>query len=201
LLGAREHFQNALGADGTYEYVELPTDRLIRRMNVRLYYTGYEPWYVADELRMTEDSGKREVFNWDTEVLYRFHQNEYPPIMVRAVVGITTSAQYYYLPPSDYWICGGSFDQGTGSKPMGINGATGTRGGKIALIGTATAYHNALFSGYLPWSTYDFKMGDLMDMEDWYDPANKGKVELRIKSHSAGTSGAAAIVLEQLRRY
>jgi hypothetical protein len=125
---------------------------------------------------------------------------EYPPIVTKMVMGLTATAQTYYVPQSEYWVTPAQIGHES-ATPCYVDGGTGARGGKLALVGTGTEEYGAVIHGYLPWSTMDFKLGDLDDMEDWYDPAGKGKVEMRILSHSGGTSGACAVVLEQLRRY
>ena len=200
MLAPVEHYDNAMGADGTWSDVELPTDMKIRRMLYRLFYSGYEPWYVADEVRMQEDSRKRDVFYWNTEVLYRMMHGVYPPLVTKLIVDLTTSATAFYVPQSDYWISCPFISQ-SGNHCSYINGGDAARGGVIDLIGEATTQFSGIVSGYLPHSCIDFALCDLNDIDDFYDPAGKGKVEARALSHSAGTSGTFSVVLEKLRRY
>jgi len=198
MLAPIQHWTNTLGADGTWSNIELPTDRLIRRMLVRCRYQGYEPWYVADELRLTEDSGKNDVFYWDAETLYRLMHTTYPPIE-EFIEGIaSTAGTTYYAACSDYWGVPLVISQSASYHFMdGVQ----SRGGTIVLDGAGNSQFVGVIRGYLPWSTYDFPFGDLEDMDDWYDLSGKGKVEMRIKSHTAGTSGTGAIILQKLRRY
>lgn len=200
MLAPIEHFTNTLGADNTWENVELPTDRAIRRMLVRLYYSGYEPWYVADELRLTEDSGNRDVFYWDSEVLYRLMHTLYPPVEQFFVGTASAAGDTYYVTPSDYWGLPLITNQ-SALTVIAPDGAAAARGGTITLKGASDYQCVGVFKGYLPWHTYDFPLGDLDDIDDWYDPSGKGKVEMRIKSHTAGTSGTGSVVLQKLRRY
>lgn len=200
MLAPIEHYSNALGADGTYDYVKLPTDQLIRRMNVRLFTSGYEPWYTADEVALYEQTRKKTVFNWDVETLYRYMHGEYPPIE-EFIVGLDTgSGTTFYVCCSDYWGVPQLVAQ-SGAYVVYENGATACRGGTLVATGEGSTQFAGTVRGYLPWHTLDFKMGDLNDMADWYDPSGKGVVELRVKSHTSGTSGAVNVTLEQLRRY
>ena len=62
-LSAIEHYDYTLGADNSFETIELPDDRPIRQILVRAHQAAYEPWYSIDEARF--DEGTLDKVAWE----------------------------------------------------------------------------------------------------------------------------------------
>ena len=198
-LMSKEHWGTTMPADGTYEYVDLPTDYPIRKLLLQGYRSSYEPWNVIEDARLSEDNLKRVVWDWNIERYFRYMKSLWVPVEdVFYGVGDTGGTYTFYTTPTDYFTFPIVNQMGGG----GYAGCSGVaRGGVFTLINSATAWAYGVVRGYLPNHCIEFPFGDLNDLDDWYDVTSKGSVQLRLESGGAGTSGAGAVILQQLRRY
>lgn len=198
-LMSKEHWGTTMPADGTYEYVDLPTDYPIRQLLIQGYRSAYEPWNVIEDARLSEDNLKRIVWDWNIERYYRHMKSIWLPVKEIVVSSNVAGSTDYYLLPTDYWatMCVSPYQLGTTNAYVLTN-----RGGKFAFTGgVGMSQFQAIVEGYLPCHCVQFPFGDQMDMADWYDVTMKGSVQLRLESGSSGANGAGAVVLQQLRRY
>lgn len=111
----------------------------------------------------------------------------------------TTTGEYYYLTPTDYYAILVAMTIGTASDWF-INAAT-CRGGKAYLRSPATQTGHGIAFGWLPNHCYQFPFGMQDDPDDWYDVTKLSKPRLRLRAAAGGSSGTGEVVLEQLRRY
>jgi len=197
-LMSKEHWKKNMSTD-TYEYIDLPTDFPIRKMLVRGYYKGYEPWYTVAEARIDEDNEKRIPFVWDIETYHKFRKAMDYPIIEgfheHADAGGTWGP--LYLTPTDYLaISVGSLENNDWYWTSGNE-----RGGKVNIRAGVAGSLGGLIFGWLPLSCVQFPFGDQTDLDDWYDVTLKGNVRLRLKGGLEATIGAGSVVLQQLRRY
>lgn len=198
-LVATEHYSYTPSAADAYEEVSLPSDRLIRQILVRAYQDGYEPWYNIDEIRF--DEGTLDKIPWeytDLEMYYRRMKSVWPMIQTPLVIEPTTSARVYYVPQTDFWAFVVGIPMAV-APSLYVNG-TSMRGGKLSAIASASEQVAGMACGYLPWHCYQFPMGKLDDIDDWYDPTDK-KPRLRLRASTGGSSVTGYVILEELYRY
>ncbi len=198
-LSAIEHYAYTCGAENSYEEVEIPEDRVIRQILVRAYRDGYEPWAQIDEVRFDENSLERIPWEFtNLEEYYRWMKANTRPLITPLAVEPTTSARTYYVPQTDFWASVNLTPVAT-SSTVYIDGAS-MKGGKAALIASASAQMIGHAFGYLPWHCFQLPMGLPHMIDDWYNPKGK-KPRLRLRAASSGTNGTAQVVLETLWKY
>ncbi len=198
-LSAIEHHSYTPGADGSYETISLPDDRPIRQMLVRAHYDGYEPWYQVDEARF--DEGTLDKIAWeytDLEYYYRRMKSVWKPIVLPLAGHAYATASVFYIPQSDYWASV-NLTAVAATAEYYITGAS-AKGGKVSVIGSADTNFVGVAHGFLPWSTFQFGMGNPDDIDDWYDPTGK-KPRLRLRAGAGATNGDVQVVLEELWKY
>jgi len=198
-LSAIEHFDYTLGADNSFETVELPQDRVIRQMLVRAFQSGYEPWYSIDEARFDEGTLDKIAFEYtNLEKFARMMKATWKPIIFPIQGHADTVGVVFFTPNTDYWS-GFKGNQQSGTASPYVDAASG-RGGKITVKAASDIDFDGQTMGYLPWHCYQFPMGKKDDIEDWYDPAGK-KPRLRLRASTGATSSTGQVVLEELYRY
>lgn len=197
-LTAKEIKDFSISAAGVYDYVELPTDRVMRKLFIQGYRSAYEPWYQVIEARLNEDNDKRVPFDWDLEDYHRTMKGVNKPVEEQLIALIGVATKNYFVTPTDYWVSpmltvrGGYGDLSAGGT---------SRGGSVAITCAAGGGGvNAVVRGYLPNHVFEFPFGDQMDPDDWYDVTKVGSLELRLKT-GTGTSGNIRTFVQQLRRY
>lgn len=198
-LSPIEHYDYTLGADNSFETIELPEDRPFRQILVRAYQDAYEPWYSIDEARFDEGTLDRIPFEYtNLENYLRLMKSVWPPIIYPLQARASVAGIAHYLPMTIYWLTVvGSQQSGTGNP---YANAANTRGGKVTLYAGSTIDCNIYCSGWLPWHCYQFPMGKPMDIDDWYNPAGK-KPRLRLRASTGATSSTGQVVLEELYKY
>lgn len=194
---AKEHYQYTCGADGTYEYVELPQDYPIRQMLIRAYRSGYEPWYQIEDVRLDLNNEAKIPFDLNLEEYHRRNKGVDSMVQELFAAQIPTSATNYYVTPTDYY---------TNLTFMGHQDGEAyhsaiARGGKLQLIATAAQAGRGLVTGWLPHHCVRFPFGLKDDPSDWFNVARTDKARLRLEAGTSGVEGTGAIVLEQLRTY
>lgn len=198
-LSPIEHYDYTLGADNSYETIELPEDRPYRQILVRAYQDGYEPWYSIDEARFDEGTLDRIAFEYTNLEKYTRRMKSVWPIIVMPFVATgAASARNFYVPMTQYWSYFTGVQQSGTGNPY-INAGSG-RGGKLQILAGSTIQITGHVMGHLPWHCYQFPMGRPHDIDDWYDPAGK-KPRLRLRASTGATSSTGQVVLEELYRY
>ncbi|MCK4721766.1 MAG: hypothetical protein KAT75_00610 [Dehalococcoidia bacterium] len=199
-LAGIEHYSYTCGADNSFETLLLPDDRMIRQILLRAYQDAYDPWYQIDEARLDENTLDKIVFDFTSLENYaRMMKSVWQPIQTGYVLKGNTAGEIYYMPGTDYWSSLVVSPRGTTTSLQAT--VDGGRGGKHTLYSSSDgAELNAIHTGWLPWHTYQFPMGDPKDLEDWYDPKGK-KPRLRLRASTGATSGTGEVVLEELVRY
>lgn len=198
-LSGVEHYNYTPGASGSYEHVLLPDDRIIRQILVRAHYSGYEPWYNIEAVRLDENNLESIPFEFtDMEQYFRMMKSVWPIIITPFNVGVTTTARHWYIPQTNYWANVQLLSVG-GASDKYISGAS-CRGGYVVLISAGDRQQTGQAFGWLPWSTFQFPMGIQGDASDWYDPSGK-KPRLRIQAYTGATNVDAQVILEQVFKY
>lgn len=199
-LSAKEIFAATCPASG-YTYIDLPTDRTLRKLLIQGYRKDYEPWNSVANARLDEDNDKRVVFDWNMERYYKMKQAEMTPV-VEDIVGLAavSTGQLFYCTPTDYACIASLTSMDEGIAPPRVD--SWQRGGKVTVINPSGGYYFVGESkGYLPNHCFEFPMGNPQDIEDWYDLTQVENLRLRLNAGSGGASGTHSVITQQLRRY
>ena len=196
-LMAKEHFNSTPPASG-YTYVDLPTDYPYRKMLIQGYHKAYEPWYVINSFRLSEDNDKRVIFDLNAERYYQFRKAIDTPVEEAVVLEAGDPTGYaYYLQATDYWATLLLIGQGaTNQAGIGANG----RGGYTLLKGGSTQ-QQGVQRGWLPNHCWQFPFGLQDEIDDWYDVTKVGSLRLRLEEATYTAGQVQAVILQQLRRY
>jgi len=187
------------GADGVEEAVELPDDYKIRKVLARAAYAGYEPWVVVDETKLTENTGKTVIQDIDSMEGYVTQmRGVWPDCIEDLMTTYNPGASIRYVAPSDYFTyissCSGGVAAGYHTGYL--------RGGKINWTqGSPGQEYHGRTVGQLPHHVIEFAPWDAQDPEDWWNPVDKGKCELKLKAGASGSSGSVTVFTEQLKTY
>lgn len=185
------------GADGTYEYTDLPTDHLLRKLLVYAYDDAYSPWQVANEIKLSEDNDKKVPIDEKVSTLMKYINTLYPPFREKLYAVLTTTATDVYVSPSfDITVQGAAETQGGA-----IDVETGVLHSPFSLGGDGSWNAALEVVGFNPHSVVPVLFGDQNDPADWYDVTKLGNLKARVKAGTAGTAGAIALYTQQLRKY
>lgn len=196
-LSAREIQAYTSGADGSYKYIDLPTDRTIRKMLVYGYDDAYALYRVVSQIKISEDNDKRVVLDEPTSLLQKAVMAEYPAWREVLYAVLTATAKDVYCTPSFGITPAGA---GEGSVTV-YAGEAQPLNEPFKLQGSGSANAQVNVMGYLPHSIIPVNFGDQNDPEDWYNATKVGSLQAILKAGAAGTAGAVAVFLQQLRRY
>ena len=197
-LSAKEHYSYTPAASGVYEYIQLPTDYLLRKMLIQGYKAQYEPWYQISDAKLDEDNDKRIPFDWNMEKYYQIRKLQDVPLQELISFLASTSGTTLYLTPTDYWaIMTGTPRTSTDNLYQNQPG----KGGHFVTISGTQSEISTIVTGWLPNHCFQFPFGDQTDPDDWYDVTKIGSLRLRLKSGAGYASSACAVILQQLRPY
>lgn len=198
MLIAKNFESWSLSAASAYHYVDLPTDRVIRKMLLQGYRAAYEPWYQVMQWRIDEDNEKRIPFDIsDLEDYYRMCKGTGFGQVHEQFEGLVQSGtKTYYLTPTDYYPNMSVMDLETQTATLGVSG----RGGQFVLTRSGDYWVYGTVAGYVPNHCFCFPFGDQKDIDDWYDVTKIGSLRERLVSGS-GTSGNVDTILQQLYKY
>lgn len=197
-LMSKEHHDATCPANGSYKYVDLPTDYPIRQMLLRGYYDAHEPWDAIQAIRLDEENLKRIPLDCDIEQYYQVMKGVWKPVEENIVAVCNGSGVILYITATDYYatLVGMSVDAG-GT----LHVTTWQPGGKFTVYGSATLFYMAQARGYLPNHCIQFPFGLQQEPDDWYDVTKKGSVQLRIEGGDEGANCTFQVILQQLRKY
>jgi len=194
----KEIYAYTIGASGSYEYIDMPTDYPIRRIMAQGLYVGYETHQVVNGIKISEDNDKRILMDESTSYYLKLMAPEYGEYNEALVTALTTGTVAFYT-ALDYEYRLGfchTVDSDTAA------GATAyPLGGRIYL--TAEASQEAVFaiSGFAPHGCIPIWCGDQDDPNDWYDARKIGSLVMRLKAGSLGGTATARVVVQQYRTY
>lgn len=198
-LMSKELYSYTVGADGSFEYIDLPTDFPLRKMLVRAYLDAYAPEHVIESIRLDEENLKRIPIDITLKKYIDMMMGEWTPVeeLFSCIASQSADVRYFYVTPTNEFpsIAGVS----TQNYPTYARGELWFPGGKISLVGTAGSQNfYGIVHGFLPNHCVEFAFGDQKDMDDWYDITKIKSLKLRLEAAAIGT---AQVVLQQLRKY
>lgn len=193
----KEFYSFTSAAAASNEYVDLPNDHPIRRILVEARKS--QTWWdnIITELELDEENQKRRPWNHTGLDLLNFTMESYPQYVER-IIGIIPGALsvLYYVTPTEE--ANGVFMSIGGGASAYCEGQEYPVGGEIYIQAPASTFFRGIIMGGLPHGILPLDLGDLDDMNDWYDVTKKGKIKLRLK---AGSSATVNVILQQLRKY
>ena len=197
-LSAKEQYKYTTGAAASHEYIDLPTDRLIRQILLRGYYKGYEPWYSLIEAKLDVNNDSKVLFDMDLEDWTRMCKGI--DLMVQETIQayVYSSETTFYCTPTDYYAT--MLGIGTAADKV-VAQTTYGRGGKFVMDAETTEMVNGLVFGWCPNSCFRIPFGDIMELDDALNPSEARSLRLRLKAGTAGTSGGGQVITEQIRPY
>lgn len=196
-LMSKEHYQFNTGTDGTYEYIDMPTDHLTRRYMIMGTAEGKFCQQVVNEIRLSEDNAKRIPYDTKVWQLLKMLHQMYPRIQEYGHFLFSTSAKVIYASPTqDIVVNAVGVTQGNIVCPTVVPTKM-----PVSLDAITAEGGNAQISGYDPHYSFILPCGKPDDIADWYDVTKIGSLKLRLKSGSASSGNTVEIVTEQLRKY
>lgn len=197
LLSSREVIAYTSGKNLTYKYIDLPTDRVIRKLLVYAYDDAYSPHQVVTQLKLSEDNDKRVVIDEAMSLWMKQINTIYPRWEENLLISVTdVGADQHITPSFGLTIAGKAWED-----DVVVNVQSGVQHSPVEIRGSATSGMHLEARGYNPHSIVPILFGDQMDIDDWYDATKVGSLQAILRAGSAGEEGAVAVFLQQLRRY
>lgn len=194
----KELYSYTSGADGSYEYIDLPTDYPIRRLTVQGLYDNYQPWQVVNEIRIDENNLKQIPVDEKVSNLLKTAAYVFGAYREGILLSATTSNDDFYITPTyEVKVAQCSVED----VDTTVHLEADSYGGTMTVESEANGEFNFLVEGYAPFGCIPIPFGDPADMADWYNVVGIGAVQLRLKAGSLGATGTPKVVLQQLRNY
>ena len=195
----KEIYAYTIGANGSYEYIDLPTDYIIRRMMIQALSVGYDVGTVVNAFKISEDNDKRIFIEESMSAYIKLVTPEYGKWQEALVCDVTSSAVAHYT-AVDYEYSLGHL--GTVDSDENIQLNAYPLGGRMYLIGQTGSIEAVLtVSGYAPLGCVPIFVGQQSIIEDWYDVRRVGSLVARLKAGSLGGTATARLSVQQLRTY
>lgn len=194
--------KNYTPANDSYAYTDLPVDYPYRLLMLRSKSTTIEPGIALAQVKLSEEHDKRVPIDMTgDEIAYKTAQ-EFGEVEENYKAANTAAAVDIYGAPT---VNVGVF------KDINITniaanddiGAITVTNNKYAIAISGLVLNRRVSArGLCPHSCLALPMGDLNDIDDWYDVTKLGNLRLTTLGAAAvGTSPSAQVVLQQLRGY
>lgn len=184
----------------TYEYTRLPLDYPYRLLMLRSKSTTIEPNAALARVKLDEDTEKRIPLDMTgDEILQKIIvpmgevEEDYKG------TGAVTASDIYGAPTAVVRVMK-DISKISGAITDTVGAVTITNNKYAVATAVGFYYHGFLARGFAPHSCLGLPMGDLNDIEDWYNPKDIGDLRLTTQGAAAvGTSPTAQVVIQQLR--
>ncbi len=197
-LVAKEHYAYTPASNNAYEYIDLPTDMIIRQLLLQPYFAGKAPTSVVDYFKLSEDNDKRIPFDLELTSYVRRMRGQWRVLQEALSDYVDSGGSYdkYVTPTDEFTVVSGIPHTG-----MSVTLDTYTNGGFVQLISDNTAMLVGIAHGYLPHHCIQFPFGRQDQLDDWYDVTKVGNLRARTQSATTETTAVVGLILQQLRRY
>jgi len=198
-LMSKEHHKEACPAANAWKYVELPLDYPYRRIMMRAFLKSYPPYYQLIHVKIDEDNDHRIPFDVNVEDYIQFTMARWEQIHepLHVAVATTVHADYYFTPAQwENAVMGVSTD-----IARHIAQRMARNAGVTELAATNMTTLAGSVEGYCPNHCIDFEVGDVNDIDDWYDVTKVGDLRMSVQGGPAGIDGEYSVVIQQLRHY
>lgn len=194
----KEIYAYTIGAQNSYEYIDLPTDYPIRRMMVQALYVGYETHQVVNAIKISEDNDKRVLMDESVSYYLKLVVPVYGRYEEANVAAITTGTVAFYTAVDYEYSIGiiATVDADTSQQLTAY-----PLGGRYYLTGEGAKEAILIIEGYAPHGCVPVWCGDQDDPADWYDVRRVGSLVARLKAGSLGGTATARFCVQQYRTY
>ena len=196
-LQAKEIYSYSLASSGN-EYIDLPTDNVIRKLMILSRAASKAPYEQFNQLKLTEEQDKKVILEGYTSDLHKVIAGQYPVWKDRIFGACSAAGVAHFITP-----CFDAYPslnaEGTSAQiytEAFVNGGT-----KTIHADVATNFHG-LYSGMMPHGALAIPMGDQDDPDDWWDAPALSSARLKITAGSSvESSSTCQVVLQQFRKY
>ncbi|GAH55408.1 unnamed protein product, partial [marine sediment metagenome] len=198
-LQTREYERHVPTVAAAVHEVELPVDRVIRKLIVQPFDPGVTAANNMGIVRLDEDNDKRVVFDLAQARFLEFQRKWYNRCHQYCLyVAVQGGGNPLFAAPSDTGLQ--NLINASGILAIQSGAAVGGQFACITATNTDLLYGEVY--GDCPYQMFSFPMGDQNKIEDWYDVTRVGDLRLRIAAGLVppGT-GSTRTILQQLRRY
>lgn len=199
-LMSKEIKDFALGA-GTHEYTGMPTDYPYRKILLRSQVDGTGVEYTFGNIKLSEDNDKKIPINCGImEFLHTITAQVRPYREWIAVAG-GSADKYFHCTPA-YWP-GLMLTNWEGSAMSKVLTSWSGDGGYARMfMEGAGGNAQALIEGWCPHGVIEIPFGLQGEIEDWYNVADKGPLQLDLTSGGGmSSSESCQVIVQQNRNY
>lgn len=197
----KEFYEYAMAAS-THKYIALPDDYVLRGMYFEAYTTDHSPITLIDEIKLSENVGKKVPFDFDEDTLHRYILGSTPLITENIEMGnAITTGSLYGTPSEDQQM---QFNYDATAITAGGEFAVPTFTGCLVTYTASVAIKllTAQLVGRLPHNMIPFPFGNQQEEEDWYDIRAIDNLRLDVLSSGAADSAdTGRLILQQVRPY
>ncbi len=196
-LCSKEHYAYTLASAGI-EYVDLPTDFLIRKLLLQTYSDTTYPYQQINQVKLSEDHDKRVILEgYQSDFIKRFAMQY--PIWKELLRGAATAvAANFYVTPS-YWTYFAGLADDDAAAYLSANIAGGSL---LTVKASGNCNFEALVQGYCPLGAVVYPFGKQDDLNDWWDVTQLGSARLKLSAGASGVvANSAEVITQQLRTY
>ena len=196
-LQAKEIYSYSLASSGN-EYIDIPTDNIIRKLVVMSRANSKAPYEQYNQLKLTEEQDKKVIFEGYTSDFQKVLLSDLPLVQDLLYGAASGAGVAHYITPT--------FDAYPSLNSEGTNAQIYTEafvnGGQKTIHSDVAANFHGLYSGRCPHGALAFQMGDEKLPDDWWQADKLISARLKITAGSSvEASSTAQVVLQQLRKY
>jgi len=196
-LQSKEHYSVA-DSSSAINYVDLPTDYVIRRLLVMSDCDDKYPHQQFNKLKLTEEHDKVVILDQSVSALLKRVCQAYPAYIEDVHTQLGTVAKSFYVTSHYEQTAVGAAN----AAGAGVFKFTGSGGGQLAFSASAASNISALVRGWAVHGAIPIDFGDQQDVEDWWDVTRLGSARLRItQGGSVSGSDTIEVITQQLRSY
>lgn len=196
-LAGTSHWSKTLVAS-TNDYVNLPTDHVIRLVIPCVSSDSEEPQVNISDIKLTEDGDKRILFEADVVALLHQFESRYPE-WVEWFEGrcSSTAVSYYVTPAKDVVLLIVT------SQDADTYWNTAWSGGqkRTMVSSAATPLFNGAIHGRSPHGAIPLPMGRIEEIASWWDVSRFESARIKMTTGAGDTSALYELIIQQMRRY
>lgn len=195
-LRATQFHSYAPGAT-EYEYIDLPTDLVIRKLYLQTRRMGSAASLLLTDVKLSEDNDKRIPFEMTDTNWANLCGQKWGTCFQNFWAYTGGVMDYVFAAPCKYeTVAGLNTTDYTGVRHVSFSG------GRLTLASDVTTdIASGILRGFLPFFVYCYPFGDEGDPADWYDVTKVGSLRLRVQSSSQSVGATNNTILQQLRRF
>jgi hypothetical protein len=182
----------------TTDYVELPTDQVIRLIMPCAGQSTEEPDINIDNFKITEDHDRKVIMEMGVLEALQMFESRFPQI-VEHHEGRTlaaTSVYHYFTPAKDLLLASHPSEDLDNYINYPWSG-----GQKRYIMGSATTTINTIVTGRCPHGAIPLPMGVLDEPDSWWDVTKLGSARMKLVTGAGDTGAAYELITQSVRKY